>query len=185
MGHRIVVMKDGDVQQVGTPKQIYDTPANLFVAGFMGSPSMSFLECQLVAEGDALFAKAPSFSVRIPDERRAILAAARDRAVTLGVRPEDFTLNSSESGAIPAVVEVVEPLGSIHDFRNELLGRLDRGQTRETIRDAFKLFVQSLAMRAGLQMCEDVVAARLVAAAHVVPKRFNITTPHRLLHLSE
>ena len=114
MGHRIVVMKDGDVQQVGTPKQIYDTPANLFVAGFMGSPSMSFLDCRLVSDGDALYAKAPSFSVRIPDERRAVLAAARDQNVTLGLRPEDFSLQANGSDVIPAIVDVVEPLGSEH-----------------------------------------------------------------------
>ena len=111
MGDRIVVMKDGDVQQVGTPKQIYDHPANLFVAGFMGSPSMSFLNARLVADGEALFAKAASFSIRIPEERRAACLAARDKAITLGVRPEDFTLNSTAVGAIPAVVDVVEPLG--------------------------------------------------------------------------
>ncbi|MFN2460151.1 MAG: ABC transporter ATP-binding protein [Candidatus Velthaea sp.] len=114
MGHRIAVMKDGDVQQIGTPKQIYDTPANLFVAGFMGSPSMTFLDCRLTASGDDLYATAPSFSVRIPRERGAMLAPARDGALTLGIRPEDFMLSGNGAGTIPAVVEVVEPLGSEH-----------------------------------------------------------------------
>jgi multiple sugar transport system ATP-binding protein len=114
MGHRIVVMKDGDVQQVGTPKQIYDTPANLFVAGFMGSPAMSFLKCDLAADGDALYAKTPSFSVRIPDERRALLNGAGSGSVTLGLRPEDFLLSPNGAGVIPAIVDVVEPLGSEH-----------------------------------------------------------------------
>ncbi len=114
MGHRIVVMKDGVVQQVATPKDVYDRPANQFVAGFIGSPTMSFLPCHLEAEGDALYARGASFSVRIPDQRRAILNAikADHAAVTLGVRPEDILLHADAAGSIPAVVDVVEPLGS-------------------------------------------------------------------------
>jgi multiple sugar transport system ATP-binding protein len=112
MGHRIVVMKDGVVQQVATPKEIYDRPANQFVAGFIGSPTMSFLPCRLEAQGDALYARGGAFSVRIPDERRAALAATNATALTLGVRPEDILLHADVAGSIPAVVDVVEPLGS-------------------------------------------------------------------------
>ena len=112
MGHRIVVMKDGVVQQVAPPQEVYDRPANQFVAGFIGSPTMSFLPCALQAENGALFARGPSFSVRIPDERRATLDAAGARAVTLGVRPEDISLHADAAGSIAAIVDVVEPLGS-------------------------------------------------------------------------
>ena len=112
MGHRIVVMKDGIVQQVATPKEIYDRPANQFVAGFIGSPTMSFLPCRIEAEGDAVYLRAPSFSVRVPDERRAMVAGAKDRSVTLGVRPEDISLHANGAGTLPAIVDVVEPLGS-------------------------------------------------------------------------
>src|SRR6202790_4695654 len=112
MGHRIVVMKDGVVQQVAPPQEVYDKPANQFVAGFIGSPTMSFLPCALQAENGALFARGPSFSVRIPDERRAVLARVDGRAVTLGVRPEDISLHADAAGSIAAVVDVVEPLGS-------------------------------------------------------------------------
>jgi multiple sugar transport system ATP-binding protein len=114
MGHRIVVMKDGVVQQVATPKDVYDRPANQFVAGFIGSPTMSFLPARLEADGDALYARGASFSVRIPEQRRAALNAANadHAAVTLGVRPEDILLHADAAGSIPAVVDVVEPLGS-------------------------------------------------------------------------
>jgi multiple sugar transport system ATP-binding protein len=112
MGHRIVVMKDGVVQQVAPPQEVYDRPANQFVAGFIGSPTMSFLPCRLEADGDALYARGTSFAVRLPDERRAAVAAANADAVTLGVRPEDIELHANEAGSIPALVDAVEPLGS-------------------------------------------------------------------------
>ena len=128
MGHRIVVMKDGVVQQVAPPQQVYDRPANQFVAGFIGSPTMSFLSCRLEAENGALYARGRSFSVRIPDEHRTALEAAGTRpgtasvqptagianasAYTLGVRPEDLSLHTDAAGSIAAVVDVVEPLGS-------------------------------------------------------------------------
>ncbi|MDB5072100.1 MAG: sugar transporter ATP-binding protein [Candidatus Eremiobacteraeota bacterium] len=114
MGHRIVVMKDGVVQQVAPPQEVYDRPANQFVAGFIGSPTMSFLPCRIESDGDALYARGPSFKVRIPDERRPALRAApaEAQAVTLGVRPEDISLHADASSSIAAVVDVVEPLGS-------------------------------------------------------------------------
>jgi multiple sugar transport system ATP-binding protein len=121
MGHRIVVMKDGVVQQVAPPQQVYDQPANQFVAGFIGSPTMSFLACRLEAENGTIYARGRSFSVRIPDEHRATLeatsvlsgtSAANAASVTLGVRPEDLSLHAGDAGSIPAVVDVVEPLGS-------------------------------------------------------------------------
>ncbi|BDE07571.1 glycerol-3-phosphate ABC transporter ATP-binding protein [Vulcanimicrobium alpinum] len=112
MGHRIVVMKDGVVQQVASPQEVYDHPANQFVAGFIGSPTMSFLPCRLEAEDGALFARGASFSVRLPDDKRAKLTASHAAAVTLGVRPEDIALHANEAGSIPAVVDAVESLGS-------------------------------------------------------------------------
>ena len=111
MGHRIVVMKDGVVQQVATPKEIYDKPANQFVAGFIGSPTMSFLPSRLEAEDGALYVRGTGFSVRVPEERRAAVASATARDVVLGVRPEDVLLHADAAGSIDATVDVVEPLG--------------------------------------------------------------------------
>ncbi|HEV2737520.1 MAG TPA: sn-glycerol-3-phosphate ABC transporter ATP-binding protein UgpC [Candidatus Elarobacter sp.] len=115
MGHRIVVMKDGVVQQVAPPQEVYDKPANQFVAGFIGSPTMSFLPCRIESDDGALYARGTSFSVRIPEERRAALTganAANASNATLGVRPEDISLHADAAGSIAAVVDVVEPLGS-------------------------------------------------------------------------
>jgi multiple sugar transport system ATP-binding protein len=114
MGHRIVVMKDGVVQQVASPQAVYDRPANQFVAGFIGSPAMSFLPCRLEADNGTLYARGRSFSVRIPDERRTTLGTVNADAVTLGVRPEDISLHADGAGSLNAVVDVVEPLGSEH-----------------------------------------------------------------------
>jgi multiple sugar transport system ATP-binding protein len=112
MGHRIVVMKDGVVQQVAPPQEVYDRPANQFVAGFIGSPTMSFLPCRLEADGDTLLARGASFTVRLPPERRAAVTQANATSVTLGVRPEDIELHANDAGSIPALVDAVEPLGS-------------------------------------------------------------------------
>jgi multiple sugar transport system ATP-binding protein len=112
MGHRIVVMKDGVVQQVDTPKAIYDKPVNQFVAGFIGSPTMSFLPSRIEAENGALYVRGEGFSVRIPDERRAALANVKTGGVVLGVRPEDVLLHADGAGTMAALVDVVEPLGS-------------------------------------------------------------------------
>jgi multiple sugar transport system ATP-binding protein len=112
MGHRIVVMNDGVVQQVAPPQEVYDRPANQFVAGFIGSPTMSFLPCRLEADGDALYARGGAFKVRVPDERKAAVTAAKADAFTLGVRPEDIQLHANDAGSMNAVVDAIEPLGS-------------------------------------------------------------------------
>jgi multiple sugar transport system ATP-binding protein len=118
MGDRIVVMKDGVVQQVDAPKAIYDHPRNRFVAGFIGSPPMNFLDCSLEREAGALYLRGASFRLRIPNARARALEHARSDVVTLGFRPEDVQIGP-ESGAatqpdasIPARIEVVETLGS-------------------------------------------------------------------------
>jgi multiple sugar transport system ATP-binding protein len=114
LGDRVVVMKDGRIQQCGTPLQVYGEPANKFVAGFIGAPSMNFVEATIRAHDGELFAQTPSLRARIPAARRSVLAAWRDRKVILGVRPEHLALGApDDKDAIGgAVVEVVEQLGS-------------------------------------------------------------------------
>ncbi len=117
MGDRIVVMKDGLVQQVDTPMNLYDRPANLFVAGFIGSPAMNFVEATLADSTGRLFIDAGSFRVEIP---AGLVAAAKPwvgRRVVFGIRPEDIADRALTSGAQPswtfkAMVDVHEPLGS-------------------------------------------------------------------------
>ena len=117
MGDRIAVMKDGEVQQVAAPLELYEKPVNRFVAGFIGSPGMNFLEGRVVYHnGHAEFDEG-SLRLPIPDGMRDALAPWRDREVTFGIRPEDITSADSnkdwkEARQIRATVEVVEPMGS-------------------------------------------------------------------------
>jgi multiple sugar transport system ATP-binding protein len=114
LGDRVVVMKDGFVQQVGTPWQIYTQPVSLFVAGFIGSPAMNFLEVAIEGEGDAVFMRHDGARLETPPERRDALGRYAGRTVTLGVRPEHITLGSAAAAAnaLPGRVDVTEQLGS-------------------------------------------------------------------------
>ncbi|HLE81317.1 MAG TPA: ATP-binding cassette domain-containing protein, partial [Dehalococcoidia bacterium] len=114
MGDRIVIMKDGLIQQVGAPLEVYAKPQNQFVAGFIGSPAMNFIPCTVTAQDGNLFFKAPGLSLPVPAGKSKAIAAYRDKAVTLGVRPEDLheaTPQDSPKSVFDAKVEVVEPIG--------------------------------------------------------------------------
>jgi multiple sugar transport system ATP-binding protein len=115
LGDRVVVMRDGWIQQVGEPLELYARPANKFVAGFIGSPAMNFADMTVVDRNGALWIETPGLSVRVPPDRVERLRSYRGRTVTLGVRPEDLHLATGDDPAeytFDAVVEVVEPLGS-------------------------------------------------------------------------
>lgn len=117
MGDRIVVMKDGVIQQVDTPLQIYEHPANRFVAGFIGSPPMNFFEGTLVQETEGLYFQGDGFMVKVIESQISALKAVSGDKVTLGVRPEDiqdaaFAVNPDPKTLVKAKVEVVEPMGS-------------------------------------------------------------------------
>jgi multiple sugar transport system ATP-binding protein len=115
LGSRVVVMKDGWVQQVGEPMEIYSKPQNKFVAGFIGSPAMNFIPVTISETGGTLYAETNGVRIKIPAERTAGLKALKGQPVTLGVRPEDLRVGSTSDSAdfaFDAVVEVVEPLGS-------------------------------------------------------------------------
>ena len=91
LGTRIVVMKDGIVQQVDSPQNLYDRPQNLFVAGFMGSPQMNFIDATIEVKGDKVYAKTPSMTIELPAEKGKKVADGgyNGLVVTLGIRPED------------------------------------------------------------------------------------------------
>jgi multiple sugar transport system ATP-binding protein len=115
LGDRVVVMRDGWVQQVGTPLEIYTTPVSRFVAGFIGSPAMNFLDVAVEGEGDHVFVRTEGVRLRVPGGRRGALARYAGREVTLGVRPEHIALadgSASEGGAVEGRIEVTEQLGS-------------------------------------------------------------------------
>jgi multiple sugar transport system ATP-binding protein len=112
LGTRIVVMKDGIVQQVDTPQNLYRNPGNLFVAGFMGSPQMNFLDAQIAEKGGNVIAKVGSYELTVPAEKAKALKAGGyvGKTVVLGIRPED--VSDTADGAISSTVKVYELLGA-------------------------------------------------------------------------
>jgi len=134
MGDRIAVMSLGVLQQLDTPQNLYDHPSNKFVAGFIGSPSMNFIDVTLQSGDGRLYATTPGFKMRVPDSRREALAQYIGQTVTLGVRPEHLVERSRLNGnappdaTIPVTVDVIENLG------NEVLVYLDSTGTMLTSR---------------------------------------------------
>jgi len=113
LGDRVVVMKDGNVQQVGTPLEVYGNPANQFVAGFIGAPSMNFLDVAIRDRDGAPHVTTPFLNIRLPASRAAGLAPWRDKSVVMGVRPEHLTLDGVPGDSrFNAEIEVIEQLGS-------------------------------------------------------------------------
>jgi multiple sugar transport system ATP-binding protein len=108
MGDRIVVMKDGYIQQIDSPMHLYDNPVNMFVAGFIGSPPMNFH--QTIFSGDKLTAE--GISISPTQEQLSKLKEYGGKSIFIGIRPEHFTINPSDNASITALIEVVEPLGS-------------------------------------------------------------------------
>ena len=97
LGDRIVVMANGLIQQQGTPEELFKTPSNKFVAGFIGSPNMNFLEATLTAESDHLYARGKGFSLQLSPQHKATLssmAAQKTADVTIGIRPSSFYLDN-------------------------------------------------------------------------------------------
>jgi multiple sugar transport system ATP-binding protein len=126
MGDRVAVLKDGLLQQVDTPRQMYDHPDNVFVAGFIGSPAMNLLTIPL--EGNTL--KFGGAQVEVP---REAAQEAGDRQVTVGIRPEDMDLVGEGQG-LKTVVNVVEELGAdayvygtaeVNGTEHQIIARVD------------------------------------------------------------
>ena len=117
MGDRIVVMKDGVIQQVAAPMELYDRPANQFVAGFIGSPPMNFFRGRIETKAGGLWFSESSFSVRVDDAKATRLAALAGKEVVFGIRPEDiadalYVTQPNPDHQVMAKVEVVEPMGA-------------------------------------------------------------------------
>ncbi len=125
MGDRVAVLKDGVLQQVATPRELYETPKNVFVAGFIGSPAMNLLQLPIVEGG-------VQFGNTVVKIDRAVLSKTNAKLVTLGVRPENLVVSGNEG--ISVEVDVVEELGSdgylygsatIDGAHHELVSRVD------------------------------------------------------------
>ena len=154
LGTRIVVMKDGVVQQVDTPQHLYEQPGNLFVAGFMGSPQMNFLDAQIAEKGGDLIAKVGEYDVVIPAAKAKVLKDGGyvGKTVVLGIRPEDIHdsqmfIEASPSAPMTSVVKVYELLGAevflYFDVNGtQVTARVDprtNSKTGDTIKFAFDM----------------------------------------------
>ena len=154
LGDRVVVMKDGWVQQVGEPLELYGHPANKFVAGFMGSPGMNFVDVSVSESDGALWAEAKGLRVKVPPEAAGRIRKHGGTRLTLGVRPEGMRLaGAADSSASLAdysfnlEADVVEPLGNeiLLNFRIggvPMVARLDPG-ARIKMHDRLSLALDS------------------------------------------
>lgn len=114
LGDRIVIMRDGFIQQIGTPQNVFDHPANLFVAGFIGTPQMNFFDAKLRKMGDVYSVEVCGAIIELPANKQAALKAAGAEAqeITLGIRPDHITLCEGGAASINATVDVTELMGS-------------------------------------------------------------------------
>ncbi|MGD1821421.1 MAG: ABC transporter ATP-binding protein [Pleomorphochaeta sp.] len=114
MADKIVVMKFGVIQQIGKPLELYNEPVNKFVAGFIGSPPMNFIETKVEAEGDDIFVNEGTFRLKVTADQAIALKSYVGKSVTFGIRPEDVQYSEQpvKDTTIVGSVSVVEPLGS-------------------------------------------------------------------------
>ncbi|MBE6958116.1 MAG: sn-glycerol-3-phosphate ABC transporter ATP-binding protein UgpC [Ruminococcaceae bacterium] len=122
LGDRIVIMKDGFIQQIGTPQEVFVHPYNLFVAGFIGSPQMNFFDAKLVKANGKYAVELGNLTVELSEDKQAALTAnnVEEQEITLGVRPEHITL--ADEG-IDARIDVGEMMGSSVHLHVSALGR--------------------------------------------------------------
>jgi multiple sugar transport system ATP-binding protein len=156
MGDRVAVIRKGVLQQADTPQYLYDHPVNLFVAGFIGSPSMNFLTMKLESREGRLWLVSDQLALPAPDKIRAALDANGREAVTIGIRPEHILARTTdgpppEGLSLEATVDVVELLGNEQfvyldsDWKDQLVARvapeppLEAGQRVELILPADRL----------------------------------------------
>jgi len=114
MADKIVVVMGGEIQQIAPPLKLYKNPANKFVAGFIGSPAMNFLNCKCSKESNNIVLKAENFSTELSGEKFSSLSLNSSQEVTLGIRPEDINIATSENSnnIFLANVEIIEQMGN-------------------------------------------------------------------------
>ncbi|GAF84632.1 unnamed protein product, partial [marine sediment metagenome] len=156
MGDRIAVLNKGYLQQVDTPLNLYNLPANLFVAGFIGSPAMNFARARLIKEGEKLFVLSDFFKLVIPKPGDKLNSYA-GKDVTLGIRPEHISECSDEASSkdgrgFSALVNIIEPTG------NEILAHIECGD---------KIFVARLASESGIKAGDKVDFSVNVERMHI------------------
>lgn len=143
LGDRIVIMKDGFVQQIGSSQEVFNKPANLFVAGFIGTPRMNFFPAELTLSGGKYIARVSSAEIEIPEDKQSILKQ-KDQAfgnIILGIRPEHIALVAKDTpGSIKARLDITEMMGT-EAFLHVNVAEKDiiiRVQTRDMDQYAFE-----------------------------------------------
>ena len=134
MGDRIVVMKDGDIQQIADPISLYDKPVNKFVAGFIGTPPMNFVKGTIIKKEGRLYFNEGKFLVRVVDAMFKTLEAYVGKELIFGIRPEDiydklFVSEAPSENTIKATCEIIEPMGSeaylyLNTGKNQLIAKV-------------------------------------------------------------
>ncbi len=150
MGTRIVVMKDGIIQQVDSPTNLYTKPCNMFVAGFIGSPQMNFVNATLSEKDGAIWASFGDNSVKVPASKTEALKAYIGKEVVMGIRPENIdddaaSLAANADGVVNAYVEVTELLGAETNLYMKIadqqfiarVGQMSTSKIGDTIKVAF------------------------------------------------
>jgi len=150
MGTKIVVMKDGLIQQIGSPLGVYNFPVNLFVAGFIGTPVMNFIPCRILPKDGRLFIDAEAFQFPIPEKKSPYYQSLAGSEAIFGIRPNDIydhlcAPEHLKANTFRGVVEVIEPLGSeihlnVKAGKHELIARVD-SQTSVLVHQEIELAV--------------------------------------------
>jgi multiple sugar transport system ATP-binding protein len=151
MGDRICVMQDGVIKQVDKPLEIYNRPGNKFVASFIGSPPMNFMDVQVTPRGSEIWLEEGKFSLRLPTGIEENVRAYAGQTVILGVRPEDLSekvyagASRTEGQTALSTVEVVQPMGSeillyLNTGKNTLVARLEPNTTAKVNQEIEILF---------------------------------------------
>jgi multiple sugar transport system ATP-binding protein len=144
MGDRIVIMNNGEIQQVGAPMEVYDHPVNMFVAGFIGSPAMNFFQGKLTAQNSDLFVDLGKFMLKLPKSQINRFGNYLNQRVVFGIRPENLSdreeVGEHQQERVPAKVNVVEPLGSeviveLSAGDHTFVGRLDPTTTARPMQE--------------------------------------------------
>ena len=175
MGDRVAVMKDGVLQQVDTPRALYERPANVFVAGFIGSPAMNLLELKIVAGG----VQFGTGSIKVD---AAVLGKTKAKTVTVGLRPEDLVLTTKGNG-ISVEIQVIEELGAdaflygnttIEGKKIDIIARVD-AKNHPMAGETVNLIPQGgithlFDVNSGLRLNNDVAAKAVAAKAPAAKK---------------
>ncbi|MCF0238207.1 MAG: ABC transporter ATP-binding protein, partial [Sphaerochaetaceae bacterium] len=144
LGDRIVVMKDGFVQQIGTPQEVFNSPSNLFVASFIGTPQMNFIDAELIKTNDSYEITVFGKNIKVSENSVNILKAngIDSSSVTIGIRP-DALIVSENKGDFEAKVNVYEDMGSclhVHlDFNGKDLVAITRDKTENNVLKTFEV----------------------------------------------